>query len=250
MFSYFILHRGSSIGIEREQIHKEKYSFPYINNQELAKLVEHIESITNNIYEEKQKILNPQIDRLEIEKEKLIDKLNNEIFDSFDLNDQERSLIDYANDVTIPLIKKHRGYKKLFASIPFRDKLLEDYLNIYFSRFENSFNGKYLEVDIWSSSSVLGVFFKVVQNSSSADKQTINWKEKSDIKLLEKVASFGFEKITDKLFIQKDIRGFEKDGFYIIKPNEKKLWHKAIAYLDVNEFMDAILKSGKDMYHE
>ena len=73
--------------------------------------------------------------------------------------------------------------------------------------------------------------------------------EKSDIKLLEKVASFGFEEITEKLFIQKDIRGFEKDGFYIIKPNEKKLWHKAIAYLDVDEIMDAILKAGKEVYY-
>jgi hypothetical protein len=53
------------------------------------------------------------------------------------------------------------------------------------------------------------------------------------------------EKITDRLFVQKDIRGFDNNGndFYIIKPNEKRLWHEAIGYLDVNEFVDAILKS-------
>ena len=44
----------------------------------------------------------------------------------------------------------------------------------------------------------------------------------------------------DKLFIQKDIRGFEKDAFYIIKPNEYKCWHKAVAYLDAYEFSQTI----------
>ena len=63
--------------------------------------------------------------------------------------------------------------------------------------------------------------------------------------ILELLFVLGVEKITDKLFIQKDVRGFEKDGFYIVKPNEKRLWHKAIAHLDVNEFRDAILIAGK-----
>ena len=53
-------------------------------------------------------------------------------------------------------------------------------------------------------------------------------------------------KITKQLFVQKDVRGFEKDYFYIFKPNEKRLWHKAIGYLDVNEFADVILKAGRD----
>ena len=39
--------------------------------------------------------------------------------------------------------------------------------------------------------------------------------------------------------------GFQKDGFYIVKPNEKRLWHKAIAHLDLNEFTDVILTAGK-----
>ena len=51
--------------------------------------------------------------------------------------------------------------------------------------------------------------------------------------------------IISNLFIQKDIKGFEKEGFYVVKPNEIKNWHKAIAYLDFYEFKDAILKAGK-----
>ena len=67
--------------------------------------------------------------------------------------------------------------------------------------------------------------------------------DKALLVLLSKISS---QKLTNQLFVQKDIRGFERDFFYIFKPNERRLWHKAIAYLDVNEFDDAILKAGRD----
>ena len=50
-------------------------------------------------------------------------------------------------------------------------------------------------------------------------------------------------KIYKDLFIQKDVKGFEKDSFYVIKPNERKNWHLAIARLDLAEFMDAIFNA-------
>ena len=49
------------------------------------------------------------------------------------------------------------------------------------------------------------------------------------------------ERVTDQLYLRKDIRGFEKDGFYIVKPSEHRLWHPAMAYVDVQEFVDALL---------
>ena len=49
----------------------------------------------------------------------------------------------------------------------------------------------------------------------------------------------------ENLFIQKDIKGFEADGFYVVKPNEYKNWHEAIGYLDFYEFDKAILGAGR-----
>ena len=63
--------------------------------------------------------------------------------------------------------------------------------------------------------------------------------------LLPTIIALTSNKLTDALFVQKDVRGFEKEYFYIFKPNEKRLWHKAIAYLDVNEFDDAMLRVGR-----
>ena len=175
--------------------------------------------------------------------------LNNNIFKCFDLNVQELALVDYAINITIPLIMKHKGYEqKLFSSIPFNDILLNEYIKVFLSRFEKSLKEKHLKAEIWYSANIIGIFFKV-RSDNSSDKQKIKWVEKENENLLKKIASLGTEKITENLFIQKDIRGFEKNGFYIIKPNEKKLWHKAIAYLDVDEFMDAILRVEQEMYN-
>lgn len=251
LFSYFACNIFSSIGIEREQAHNkdEKFAFPFIDNPEITRIVKKIENISKKIHEEKQRYFMLGNSTLKAEKQKLINQLDEEIFNSFNLDEQELALVDYAINITIPLITRQKGYeRRLFSPIPFTDNLLEDYLKIFLSRFEASFREKQLKAEIWHTDNIVGIFFKVISDSSS-DTQKIEWLEKKNEKLLEKIASLGTEKITEDLFIQKDIRGFEKKGFYIIKPNEKKLWHKAIGYLDADEFMDAILKAGKEAFH-
>lgn len=104
LFAYYILQTGSNIGIEREQVHdKEKFSFPYLSNPTIAQYVEKIESISKKLFNKKQKVLTPT-QTLEDEKKKLIEDLDDEILSSFDLDEQERVLVDYAVNITIPLI--------------------------------------------------------------------------------------------------------------------------------------------------
>lgn len=246
LFSYNILQTGSSAGIEREQTQdEEKFSFPYLNNSTIAEYVEKIEAISKKLSQEKQKPLNPVIQTLEDEKKKLINDLNDEILNSFSLNEQERALVDYAVKITIPLIMKHKGYEKeLFSSLKIKDPFLTDYAGVFVNRFQNSFErrNKKFAIQIMHSNHIIGMFFKIT--GERKNKEQIVWENKSEGDLLLKLSSLGSQKITESLFIQKDIRGFEKDGFYIIKPNEKKLWHKAIAYLDAEEFADAMLRNG------
>ena len=244
LFSYNILQTGSSAGIEREETHdKEKFSFPYLNNPAIAQYVKEIESISKKLFNKKKKLLAPT-QTLEDEKKKLIEELNNEILNSFDLDEQERGLVDYAVNITIPLIMKHKGYeKKLFQPLKIEDPFLTNYAEVFLNRFRNSFerSDKKFTLQILRSNYIIGMFFRVTRANG---KKPISWEKISDDNLLLKLSSLGCQKITESLFIQKDIRGFEKDGFYIVKPNEKKLWHKAIAYLDAEEFADAMLRAG------
>jgi len=248
LFAYYMIN-DSIAGIDRGRAHdKEKFNFPYINNPAIAQYVEKIESISKKLFNE-QKVLNPNIQALEDEKKKLTKNLNDEILNSFDLDEQERALVDYALNITIPLIMKHKGYEKeLFQPLKIEDPFLTNYAEVFLNRFRNSFerSDKKFTLQILRSNYIIGMFFRVTKANG---KEPISWEKTSEDNLLLKLSSLGCQKITESLFIQKDIRGFEKDGFYIVKPNEKKLWHKAIAYLDVNEFMDAILKAGKEMYH-
>ena len=127
--------------------------------------------------------------------------------------------------------------------------ILKNYANVFLARFEDSFTQKHLEVDIWHSEYIVGMFFKVLPDDNENKEKIKPPIEKDNNIFLQYISELGIEKISEKLFIQKDIRGFETNSFYIIKPNEKKLWHKAIAYLDVNEFADAMLRAGKKSYN-
>ena len=249
LFSYYMLLLASSIGVEREQIHdREKIGFPYLDNSNIAKYVEKIEEIIRKLFDEKQKVISPNIHTLEGEKKKLINKLNEEILNSFNLNEQERALVDYAVNITIPLIMKHKGYEKeLFSPLKIKDPFLTKYAEVFINRFRDSFErrDKKFAIQILHSNHIIGMFFKVTDEGKN--KEQIVWENKSEGDLLLKLSSLGYQEITESLFMQKDVRGFERDGFYIIKPNEKRLWHKAIAYLDAEEFADAMLRNnGKE----
>jgi hypothetical protein len=137
---------------------------------------------------------------------------------------------------------------RLFSNLKFNDESLNNYASIFVKRF-----GKKLEkrdkkfvVEVWYTNQIVGMFFKLLPASQYT--KNIVWvnKQDSDLEILSLLTKINSEKITDKLFVQKDIRGFEKDYFYIFKPNEMRLWHKAIGYLDVNEFADAILIAGRE----
>lgn len=80
--------------------------------------------------------------------------------------------------------------------------------------------------------------------------KTIYLNKKTEKEVLNSLAnSLSISQITNakdsnqNLFIQKDIKGFEKNSFYIIKPTEYKCWHRAMAWYDVAEFKEAIQKA-------
>lgn len=136
LFSYYMLLLASSMGIEREQIHdEEKFSFPYIDNLQIAEYVGKIETISKKLFKEKQKVLNSNIQAIGQEREQLIKKLNDEILKSFDLSEQEKALVDYAVTITIPLIMKHDDM--LFAPLKFEDPFLNNYAEVFISRFKD-----------------------------------------------------------------------------------------------------------------
>ncbi len=245
LFSYYALNSFSSAGIEREQVHDEKWEIPFIDSKILSDKVSELEELIHkvktdsfmNVVNARQRVIQKQKDELDIL-----------VLDSFNFTEKEKSLIDYANKVIIPIQMGHNASIEHFKSFEFEDVNLNNYASLFVNRFSNSLerNNEEFITEIWHSKQIIGMFFKVVPKSENQHK--ILWLDKSKEDLLKTAIKLSSQKITDKLFVQKDLRGFEADYFYIFKPNEKRLWHTAIGYQDTDEFMDAILKTGRRKY--
>ncbi|MBI3257867.1 MAG: N-6 DNA methylase [Ignavibacteriae bacterium] len=248
LFSYYAVNTFASIGIERERVKNyNKYSVPYLE-LDVSESINKIESANQSIHNDKKNVLvdNEMLDNLDKLKKNELANINQIICNKLEISDIEKSLIDYSHDVNRNLIIGNDNIRsKLFSELDFKDDILRDYASVFIKRFKDSFSNdsKKFTVEIWHTNHIVGMFFKVVStNEFNAD---IIWVDKRSLDA-DILISLSSEKITDRLFVQKDFRGFEKDYFYIFKPNEKRLWHKAIGYLDVNEFSDALLTSGRN----
>lgn len=239
LFPYFTLMTGTSAGIEREQAHNEdeKFLFPVLINSEISTLVKEIENLTKK-YEEatlKDDFLKGAIQNKE-------EELNAALFKLYDFSQDEQDLISHVTDISIPL---YRGEKSPHSPIK-NISAIKPYASVFQKYFLKRYNkpGENFKIDIYFEKYYLAIHFRIV-----ADKQrnVITDESLTDNQQFFKIVTRLFstpEKITTDLFMQKDIKGFEKDSFYVIKPNEAKNWHPAVAHLDLMEFVEAILKKN------
>lgn len=251
IFPYLAINTFSSIGIERERAKNyNKFAIPYIDCN-VVDSVSEIEKLKKEYFQAK---ADHMIDELKIARlnqliEVEMSKIDNSISRGLliDDNEEEGAVIKYALEMTRPfIIKDETGISEALGSIHYQNDFLRSYAQVFLDRFTPTLNknGKKFIVEIWHSRHIIGMLFKVVPDDVD-HKDNVVWLDKGNDLIMQKMISLGANKITDRLFVQKDIRGFEKDFFYVFKPNEKRLWHKAIAYLDADEFMDAILKAGR-----
>jgi hypothetical protein len=247
LFAYFVLISSSTAGIMIEQQINdiERFSFPHIHSEEIINEAKNLESLKKTY-----------ISEYSLETDKFIkqaeNKINELIINAFGLNRIERTLLNYSKEILIPMVMRHKNYDRIFSPCNMKDKILLEYINLFIERFKLKFidDNKRFMVEVWYSRQIIGMFFKVIAESEY--KQDVIWKDKQneDHSILQTIIKLGVTKITDQLFVRKDVRGFSKDCFYIFKPNEKWLWHKAICYLDINEFADAMLKTAGKAHYE
>lgn len=251
IFTYYAVNTFVSIGIEREQVQNyNKFSLPYIELN-VAENIKKIEQLKKELYNVGKETLidNFKVSELEGNINSQIEIINQSVLKKINVNETEQALLDYAVEINRTIIVGNDDEKsKLFTEISFKDNYLENYAQLFLNRFQQSLNNENRKfiVEIWHTNQIVGMLFKVVPIKEF--KEDIVWinKQKED-NILSFLIKVSAEKITDKLFVQKDIRGFEvkDDYFYIFKPNEKRLWHKAIGFTDVQEFSDAILIAGR-----
>ena len=226
LFTYFALLTFSSIGVERNKIlEKELLEIPFIQDE---KIVSYVDKLSNERDFKKIK--------------EIQDELDNLIFNLMDFDEQEIDLINYLIDITIPMLESESVLDEnnnAFRNV--RKDELETYAQLFINHFKHFFNennNEYLHSEIYISENFIGLNFIIDENVSS---NLIEFQEEHDI-----LNIFGNLSIIEKnnLYIQKDIKGFTENSFYVIKSNEYKNWHPAIARLDIVEFMNQLIEMG------
>ena len=240
---YYLFNTASSMGIEREQIHNvEKFSVPFVSNPDIVTTVKKLEQ-----YQREQI---PNLDLMhtsllyygrhvpEISYETLMNHLNNAIYQQLHLNDEELSLIDYSLEIMMPWIME-KEHSKIYEKLSINDSVITDYLSVFLTHYSLIYKemNKFFQAQVFYNQDAIGVYFKILESEPS---NSIEWINKPEI---QSFIHLGSHQELSNLFVQKDIKGFEEDGFYVIKPNEYRYWHKAISYLDFYEFRNAILRT-------
>jgi hypothetical protein len=252
LYVYYQYLTSSSWGIYIPEIYKEEHiNFPYIepNESQKNKIILLIDNLLKP-YKEFYKEYPDSIFQGDPSKE-ILDEINAVIEEIYQITGYEQDLIDYVLNVSRYQFQESKQHLVSdFNNDDHRNKklVLERYADVFVQEFEKIYDNEYIQVEIYSLDYFIAMNF-VFLNEKPSEK-IIFPDKKTEKEVLNSLAnSLSISQITDaknseqNLFIQKDIKGFEKNSFYIIKPPEYKCWHRAIAWYDIAEFKEAIEQS-------
>lgn len=183
----------------------------------------------------------------------LLFRINEIIYKVYGIEDYEKDLIDYALNVSRYQFQQSKQHlvtdfscdEKNYRN---KDHVLKNYVEVFFSEFKDIYINEFLQAEIYYLEHFIAVNFVFCTDST---KDRIVYNDKMEVAEVLKILAnkLSISQVTNtsdptkNLFIQKDIKGFEDNSFYIIKPNEYKCWHRAVAWYDVAEFKSEIGKA-------
>ena len=251
-YVYFQYLTSSSWGVYIPEIYKEEHiNFPFAEpsneqTQNLVLLIDEFLQPYKDFYSEY-----PNMVYTGEPSKKVLDEINLIIEEIYQIKGYEKDLIDYVLNVSRYQFQDSKQHLvSNFNDTDYRNRcdVLEKYADVYIEEFEKIYEEEFIQVEIYSLKHFIALNFVFLDKKP---KEKIIYPDKKDEKEVLKCLADNLSifQITDaknseyNLFIQKDIKGFEKNSFYIIKPNEYKCWHRAMAWYDVAEFKETIEES-------
>ncbi|ALJ04134.1 hypothetical protein APS56_02745 [Pseudalgibacter alginicilyticus] len=239
LFTYFLLMTSSSFGADRNRVNFIEFlEMPFKEDIELSLLTRELHDLKKDDFfnENREKIYSIE------------NQIEYKIYELFNINSIEKELINYALNISIPVMKRadrlNSNHLSIFEKITEKNlesigKYCQTFINHFSSRFNKT--NKCFIVDVYINKNFIAVNFVV---SEEVRKDIIKYFFNSSLEdSINKIGGLGMHKVSTCLFAQQDIRGFNRSSFYVIKPNILKNWHRAIAHLDLSEFIEAIAKS-------
>lgn len=249
--TYFLFLTSSSWGISLPEINQDEFTeLPFKLSSRLEQIIPLIDEIVAILADASRHVIKPF---LFPNYQKLIqyEKINQIISELYQITSQEQDLIAYTLDVSRYQFQESKQKQQKFLRKP-TPVDLEKYAQVFIAYFGELFDGgegEYFQVRYYMMPYFTAMRFEIVKEKPMqpiAKEEATN--EKQLFSILSQSASL--HKQTDDIFIKKVVKGFDYKSFYIIKPNEYKSWHPAIAHLDVEEFDQAIVGGELDRIAE
>jgi hypothetical protein len=241
IYTYYIFISSCAWGVStRPQIRfKEEFlSFPYVEVNKKEILIELVEDFLSPLKKHYSQDLPMGEPPVNLEAKQAINNIINEAY-GIKNDGYERDIIDYVLNVSRYQFQESKQ-DRITRKVSYNEAVLSDYVNVFFSELESIYADEYIVAEIYHLNHFIAINF--VFTELKPENKIIWINNLSDEKqILEKIAkSSSVSKISKEIFIQKDVKGFEQDSFYIIKPNEYKCWHRAMAWYDVSEIKSMI----------
>ena len=240
---YYYLLTSGSWGVDRGRIQRnELLEFPLITENFSQAIINELANKLNEIIEvKKTEFSNQSIDNNKIE---LIKKgVDSIIYRELKITKAEQTLIENVIDYSNVLKENYRNSGAEDPVIVSKEikQYAETYLDVINKHFKNS--SIRLTSEIYSNTTakndLMCVKFAFKKDNSS--KNDIEESQKNIAKILNDINESTFKEHSASIYYRRIIKYDLKNAFYLIKPNEKRFWTKALALNDADNLIVEIL---------
>lgn len=239
LYTYFIFITSCAWGVStRPQIrwNEEYLSFPVTESDQKNELIQLVDNFIESFrafYSQELPMGNVPINK------KAKQQINEIINATYQINGYEDDLINYVLNVSRYQFQESK-INKVIKPIRKDDGIIKVYADVFFSELEPFYPNEHISVEVYNLDHFIALNF-VFSNDKPTAKVDYKTKEKDEWTILKKIAqTASVSQLSKDIFIQKNVIGFEENSFYIIKPNEYKCWHRAMAWYDVAEIKQLI----------
>lgn len=232
-YSYLNLMLGSSSGIEREQgFPTEIFKYPAIVDSQIAAMVKKIENKLKNEGESLGYFT---------ESDTLIQELDRLVLNKFALSDDV--FVDYALNVQIPLVANNQVLWEQVTTEQLRNyaKTFTDYFSMILTQSK-----KYISANLYKNINGHYCAVEIVFQENETDSFITEY-DGSQNDQISFTSRLMLNKINNLFYGLQDVINFSENSFYILKTNEYKNWHLAMAKLDLADVLDSIIR-GNEVY--
>lgn len=237
LITYFLFLTSSVWGVERDKIEPNDLlrlplPLPSNDNQHIISLLVELE----------EQLRMPQSQNT---RAKLKEQLNKAVFDLYDLSAIERILVQDTLDFTIDLRMKGETSKALDR--PENEDLMAyslqliDTLQLYFETLHEVV----MIADIFETKTapLQVIHFKLVTAPGRFPPIRVVTEQRLD-DILEKIAAQLPARISDTVFTRRNLRIYESNSYYIIKPSQRRHWSRYAALNDADTILSEQMRSN------